>query len=53
MAAQTLTPYFSGLLMDKFGLTALFPYSTVFVGLAFVTMLFVRHGDSKPQKKAA
>jgi len=50
MAAQTLTPYFSGLLMDKFGLTALFPYSTVFVCLAFVTMLFVKHGDSKPQK---
>ena len=51
MAAQTLTPYFSGLMMDKFGLTALFPYSTVFVCIAFVTMIFVKHGDSKPQKK--
>ena len=51
MAAQTLTPYLSGKLMDMEGMTALFPYATVCVGLAFVTMLFVRHGDSKPMKK--
>ena len=48
MAAQTVTPYFSGLLMDRIGMTTLFPYATVFVALAFVTMLFVRHGDSRP-----
>ncbi|MDD5918761.1 MAG: MFS transporter [bacterium] len=48
MAAQTVTPYFSGLLMDKIGLTALFPYATIFVAIAFGTMLFVKHGDSKP-----
>jgi MFS family permease len=40
MAAQTVTPYFSGMLMDKMGMTVLFPYATVFVALAFVTMLF-------------
>ena len=51
MAAQTVTPYFSGMLMDKMGMTVLFPYATVFVALAFVTMLFVRHGDSKPQAR--
>ena len=34
--------------MDSFGLRALFPYASVFVALAFVTMLFVKHGDSKP-----
>jgi len=51
MAAQTLTPYFSGLLMDAFGMTALFPYASVFVCLAFVTMQFVRHGDSKPEAR--
>ena len=51
MAAQTLTPYFSGLLMDKFGMTALFPYAAVFVCLAFVTMQFVKHGNSKPEAK--
>lgn len=48
MAAQVVTPMFSGFLMDKLGMTVLFPYATVFVALAFVTMLFVRHGDSKP-----
>ena len=51
MAAQTLTPYFSGLLMDKFGMTVLFPYAAVFTCLAFVTMQFVRHGDSKPEAR--
>ncbi len=51
MAAQTATPMFSGLLMDKLGMTALFPYAACFVGLAFVTMLFVFHGDNKPQGK--
>ena len=49
MTAQTLTPMISGLLMDKVGMTTLFPYSTIFVGGAFITMLFVKHGDSKPE----
>ena len=48
MAAQTFTPYFSGALMDKAGMTTLFPYATVFVILAAFTMFFVKHGDSKP-----
>ena len=47
MAAQTATPMLSGLLMDSFGMTTLFPYATVFVGLAFITMLFVTRGDSE------
>jgi maltose/moltooligosaccharide transporter len=47
MAAQTVTPYLSGLLMDHAGMTTMFPYATVFVALAFVTMLFVKHGDAK------
>lgn len=51
MAAQTVTPYLSGTLMDKAGMTTLFPYATVFVALAFITMLFVRHGDSKPEAR--
>ena len=50
MAAQTLTPIISGFLMDTFGMTTLFPYGAVFVLLAFVTMLFVRHGDNRPLK---
>ncbi len=51
MGAQAITPFFSGLLMDRFGMTVLFPYATVFVTLAFITMIFVRHGDSKPIPK--
>lgn len=47
MAAQTVTPLLSGKLMD-YKMTTLFPYATVFVVLAFVTMLFVMHGDNKP-----
>ncbi len=47
MAAQTLTPMVSGFLMDQLGMTVLFPYGTIFVALAFVTMAMVRHGDSK------
>ena len=39
---------FSGFLMDKVGMTVLFPYAAIFVAGAFVTMLFVRHGDSRP-----
>lgn len=48
MAAQTLTPMVSGKIMDSLGMTALFPYGCVFVLLAFVTMLLVKHGDSRP-----
>ena len=50
MAAQTITPYLSGLFMDHVGMTTLFPYATVFVALAFGTMLFVKHGDNRPMQ---
>lgn len=48
MLAQAFTPVLSGLFMDKIAFTTLFPYATVFAGLSFLTMLFVRHGDVKP-----
>ena len=48
MAAQTLTPVVSGFLMDKMGMRVLFPYAAIFAAGAVVTMIFVRHGDSKP-----
>ena len=51
MAAQVATPMLSGLLMDRMGMHVLFPYAAVFTALAFVTMLFVSHGDSKPEVK--
>ncbi|MGN0999137.1 MAG: MFS transporter [Faecousia sp.] len=51
MTAQIITPVVSGMLMDKMGMTVLFPYAAVFAGLAFVTMLMVKHGDSKVEAK--
>ena len=51
MAAQSLTPTISGIFMDKVAMTSLFPYASIFVGLAFFTMLMVRHGDSKVEAK--
>ena len=47
MAAQVITPIFSGYLMDQMGMVVLFPYAALFAGLAFVTMFFVKHGDAK------
>ena len=51
MAAQAVTPWICGWFMDKINYRAMFPYATIFVALAFVTMFFVRHGDSKPEAK--
>ena len=51
MAAQTLTPMVSGYPMDQQGMTILFPYAAIFVGLAFVTMSLVKHGDAKVEAK--
>lgn len=51
MAAQSLTPTVSGLFMDHIAMTSLFPYAAIFVGLAFFTMLMVKHGDSKVEGK--
>ena len=51
MAAQSLTPTVSGIFMDKVAMTSLFPYAATFVGLAFFTMLMVKHGDSKAEAK--
>ena len=51
MGAQALTPYLSGLCMEKIAMVSLFPYAALFVGLAFLTMYFVKHGDNKPAAK--
>ncbi len=51
MAAQSLTPWIAGFFMDKIAKMSLFPYASFFVAMAFVTMLFVKHGDSKPESK--
>ena len=53
MAAQITTPLLSGFIIDNLGLgyKVLFPYAVLFSALSFVTMCFVKHGDSKPIKK--
>lgn len=53
MSAQILTPVLSGLLLEHVGYFTLFPYAVFFSVLSFVTMLWVRHGDVKPEKKTA
>lgn len=52
MAAQILTPIFSGFLMDQIHQKVLFPYATIFVALAFFTMFFVKHGDAQVIKRS-
>lgn len=51
MAAQVVTPIVAGWLMRNISYTVLFPYAAVFVALSFVTMLFVRHGDNRPEAR--
>ncbi len=59
MSAQIVAPILSGLLFDlckteenPLGMQyTFFIFGTIFVALSFVTMLFVKHGDSKPVAK--
>ena len=51
MAAQIVTPVLAGTLMRNISYRVLFPYAAFFVAMSFVTMLFVRHGDSKAAAK--
>lgn len=55
MAAQIVTPLLSGLLIENLsiGYKVLFPYAVFFSVASFITMSFVRHGDSKPETKSA
>lgn len=52
MAAQMATPILSGIFLD-ISFTTLFPYASIFVFGSFLTMLFVKHGDSKPVPKSS
>ena len=51
MAAQVVTPVLAGWLLQHVGYWTLFLYAALFVALSFVTMFFVRHGDSKAEVK--
>ena len=53
MSAQIVTPILSGFLIDKIGWHVFFPYAAIFAGCAFVTMFFVKHGDSRPETQGA
>ena len=50
MSAQIVAPILSGLFYDLFGMRyTFFSFGTIFVVFSFITMLFVKHGDSKPE----
>ncbi len=53
MSAQIVAPIISGFLYDISMRIFFFSFATVFVVLSFVTMLFVKHGDSRPDKQGA
>lgn len=53
MSAQIITPILSGYLVQNISWNVFFPYAAIFAALSFVTMLFVKHGDAKPEKKAS
>ena len=52
MAAQIVAPILSGLLYDLFEMqNVFFLFGAAFVVFSFITMFFVKHGDSKPIEK--
>lgn len=51
MSAQTFTPIAAGFLLNNVSYKTLFPYAAFFVACAFITMGFVKHGDSKVEAK--
>ena len=54
MAAQIIAPNLSGALYDLLGMrNVFFIFGTIFVAASFVTMFFVKHGDSKPEVQGA
>ena len=53
MAAQICAPVLSGILYDLFGMRyVFFPFGAIFVIGSFITMYFVKHGDSRPDAKS-
>ena len=54
MSAQIVAPILSGVLYDLVGMRIIFfLFGTVFVAASFVTMFFVKHGDSLPERQGA
>jgi len=53
MSAQIVAPILSGFLYNISMRIFFFSFGALFVALSFVTMLFVKHGDSRPEKQGA
>jgi MFS family permease len=51
MSSQIVTPIVSGALLEHVSYRTLFPYAVVFSVASLCTMLFVKHGDSRPPRK--
>ncbi|MFW6282260.1 MAG: MFS transporter, partial [bacterium] len=51
MSAQIFTPVLSGFFLENVSYRTLFPYAIFFSLLSLITMIFVKHGDSKPEMK--
>ena len=51
MAAQIITPVLSGFFLEHVSYRTLFPYAMLFSVASFCTMLAVKHGDARPEKK--
>lgn len=51
MTAQAITPSIAGVVMDNIAKNWLFVYSIVFIALATITTILIKHGDSKAEKK--
>ena len=51
MSAQIATSIVAGWLLENVGYKTLFPYAAIFVFVSFITMAFVKHGDTKVEAK--
>lgn len=51
MSSQIATPIVSGILLEHVSYRTLFPYAVIFSLASLCTMLFVKHGDSRPPRK--
>lgn len=50
MSAQAIAPFFAGMIMDAIKDSLMFVFGSISIVLAFISMLFVKHGDNKPTK---
>lgn len=51
MSAQAVTPAFAGVFMRYMSQSVVFIYASIFIILALMTTIFIKHGDNRPPKK--